>query len=253
VLLIGVSVWEIAATRCDATSVPDDAAWDDASAVVRRDFHPGDLIVFAPDWVDPVGRLHLGDLVSLEAAARMDAARYPRIWELSIRDARSPDTAGLAAVFDNTVRGIRIRRFDQEAAVVVTDFADKLATTKVEGAPVHVPSLEIAEVGFAPRRCIEVVPTPNKPARITFPEVQLGRELVGYVGLADIFTRREIRSPATLAVEIAGREVARAVAGVDDGWVRFSAPTTPGVADVTFVAAAIEPARLVCFAAEARR
>lgn len=253
-LLVGVSLWEITATRCEATSVPDDDAWDAASAIVRRDYKPGDLIVFAPDWVDPVGRLHLGDLISVDVAARMDAARYPRIWELSIRQAHSPDTAALEdPAVDETVRGIRVRRYERSPAIVLGDVVDKLAEAKVDGAPTHAPSLEIAEVGFAPHRCIEVVPTPGRPARITFPQVTLGSELVGYVGLADVFTRRELRTPGGLVVEIAGKEVARAVAGVDDGWVRFSATTTPGIADVVFVASAIEPARLVCFAAEARR
>ena len=28
-----------------------------AEEVVRERYQPGDLIVFAPDWVDPVGRL----------------------------------------------------------------------------------------------------------------------------------------------------------------------------------------------------
>ena len=88
---------------------------------------------------------------------------------------------------------------------------------------------------------------------LTFPQLPLGAELVGYVGLADVFTRRDIRAPGTLAVEIGGRVVAQVSPGVDDGWVRFAAPTTPGAADVTFVASADAPARQLCFAAEARR
>jgi hypothetical protein len=252
-LLIGVSLWEIAATRCDATSVPDDEAWDRAAQLVRAGFQPDDLIVFAPGWVDPVGRLHLGDLLSIDAAARMDAARYPRIWELSIRGARSPDTEGLEPVSDVDVDGVRVRRYDQHAVTVTADVRDQLSAAKVEGTPLHAPSLEIAEVGFAPHRCIEVVPAPGKPVRLTFSQLALGHELVGYMGLADVFTRREIRSPGALAVEIGGVQVAAMTAGVDDGWVRFSAPTTPGPADVTFVLTASERDRLICFAAEARQ
>jgi len=252
-LLIGVSLWEIAATRCDASSVPDDDAWDRAAAAVRAEFQPGDLIVFAPDWVDPVGRLHLGDLISVDAAARMDAARYPRIWELSIRGARAADTDGLDPVVNLDVDGVRVRRYERPAVVVTADVRDHLSQAKVDGAPLHAPSLEIAEVGFAPHRCIEVVPAPGKPVRIAFTQVMLGRELVGYMGLADVFTRREIRSPGKLAVEIGGAPVATVEAGVDDGWVRFAAPTTPGPTDVTFVVSATERDRLICFAAEARQ
>jgi len=105
-LLVVVSLWEVAATRCDATAVPDDDAWKRAEAVVRAEYRPGDLIVFAPDWVDPVGRLHLGDLIPVDVAARMDAARFSRIWEVSIRGARAPETEGLepAATIDDLHR-----------------------------------------------------------------------------------------------------------------------------------------------------
>ena len=68
-----------------------------------------------------------------------------------------------------------------------------------------------------------------------------------------MFTRRDIRAPGSLAVEIAGKQVAAVRPGVDDGWVRFEAPTTPGPAQVTFVASADAPKRLICFAAEARQ
>src|SRR5205823_6473721 len=104
-----------------------------------------------------------------------------------------------------------------------------------------------------PHRCIEVTPTVGTPARLAFPQLPLGSELVGYVGIADIFTRRDERSAVKIDVEIGGVLVASAAAGVDDGWVRFSAATTPGTTDVTFVATAVAPGKLVCFAAEARR
>ena len=235
VLLVLVALWEIAATRCDATSVPDDTAWDEASAEVRAGYHPGDLIVFAPDWVDPVGRLHLGDLIPVEMAGRMDAARYGRIWELSIRGAHRMEGH---PVFERDVDGITVRRYERAPAVVLSDvFAQQPGV--------------IAEVGFEPHRCIQLVPAPGHAATVTLP-MQLGGTLVGYAGLADVFTRRDIRAPGTLAVSIGGHEVARVSPGVDDGWVRWQAATTPGPADVTFTASADAPQRLICFAAEAR-
>lgn len=241
VLLVLVSLWETIAARRDATSVPDDAAWAAAEKIVRADYHPGDLIVFAPRWVDPVGRLHLGDLIPVEMAARMDAARYGRIWELSLADRRAeaPEVAGLRPVFEREVEGIAVRRFERAPAVVLSDvFARQPGV--------------IAEVGFEPHRCIQLVPSPGHPVTLTLPML-LGTRLVGYAGLADVFTRRDIRAPGTLAVSVAGREVARVSPGVDDGWVRFDAATTPGQADVTFTASADAPQRLICFAAEARQ
>jgi hypothetical protein len=253
VLLVGVSLWEIVATRCDASSTPDDDAWERAAAIVRADHRAGDLIVFAPDWVDPVGRLHLGDLIGVDDAARMDAARYPRIWELAIRGAHAKDTDGLAPSFAQNINGVVVRRYVRAPAIVVSDVRDRLATAVVEGKGLHPPSIELAEVGFEPHRCIEVVAAPDTPVRITFRDLRVGRELVGYVGLADVFTRRDIRSPGRLDVEVGGLPVATVVAGVDDGWRRFAVPTAPGTADVAFIASAIERDRLICFAAEARQ
>lgn len=250
-LLVVVAIWEIVATRHAASAVPDDAAWAEAATVVRAGYQPGDLIVFAPSWVDPVGRLHLGDLLPIEVAARMDADRFGRIWELSIRDARAPETAGLAPVATERRGGVTVRRFERTPVTVLADLRELLGTARVEGLGRR-PTVELAEVGFTPRRCIQVVPSPGTPARITFPAVPLGSTLVGYVGIADVFTRRDNRAPARLEVEIGGVTVAEATAGVDDGWVRFSASTTPGTADVTIVAHATTANRLVCFAAEAR-
>ena len=249
-LLVAISLWEVCAARRDAASVPGDAAWAAAAERVRAGYRPGDLIVFAPDWIDPVGRLHLGDLIPLAVAARMDAARYGRVWELAIRGARSPDTAGGEPVASEDVGGVVVRRYERAPAVVVGDVLERLGSARSDGAR---PTLELAEVGFAPHRCIQVSPPPGAPVRIAFPAFPLGRELVGYVGIADVFTRRDARSPGRLDVELAGKVIASAEAGVDDGWVRFAAATPPGPAELVFVARASEGHRQICFAAEARQ
>ncbi|MEJ7597183.1 MAG: hypothetical protein WKG01_04670 [Kofleriaceae bacterium] len=250
VLLLAVAGWELVATRRAATSVPDDVAWARASQIVRASYQPGDLIVFAPRWIDPVGRLHLGDLIPLEVAGRMDAARYGRIWELSIRGARAPETVGLVAVSTADADGVIVRHFQRAPATVVADVRERVRTAVSEHAT---PRVELTEVDYEPHRCILFVPRPGQPARMTFPRLPLGTELVGYVGIADATTRRDDRSSVQLAVEIAGKQVATTTAGVEDGWVRFAVPTVPGAADVTFVASAPRPGRQLCFAAETRR
>ncbi|MCX5744676.1 MAG: hypothetical protein NT062_19485 [Proteobacteria bacterium] len=252
-VLLVVATWEVCATRQAATSVPDDVAWDAAARTVRAAFRPGDLIVFAPAWNDPVGRLHLGDLISIGDAARMDAAKYGRIWELAIRDAHAPEVDGLVASFARDEGGIAVRRYDRSPAVVLADLRDRVAGTRLEGNRSKGPVVELAEVGFAPHRCILVVPTPNEPVSITFPGVPLGRELVGYAGIADVFTRRDDRVPGRLQVAIDDVVIADTHLGVDDGWVRFAAPTTPGTGDVTIVVSADASNRQICFAAETRR
>lgn len=249
-LLVAIALWEAGAARRDASSVPGDAAWRAAADQVRAAYRPGDLIVFAPTWVDPVGRMVLGDLIPIAAAARMDAARYGRIWELAIRGARAPDAAGLAPIASDDHDGVVVRRYERAPAIVVDDVLDRVASATSDGAR---PSLELTEVGFAPHRCLQVSPPPGHPLRIGFARFQLGRELVGYLGIGDVFTRRDVRSPVRIDVELAGRIIASAEAGVDDGWVRFAAATAPGPADLAFVLRAGDAHRRLCFAAEARQ
>jgi hypothetical protein len=248
-LLVTVSLWEVCAAGHDASAVPDDDSWHAAEQYVRAQARPGDLIVFAPEWIDPVGRMHLGDLIPIDDAARMDAATYARIWEVSIRGAHAPETSALAVAASESFAGVTVRRFDQAAAHVAADVRALLPAARVEGGSAK---LVLAEVGFAPHRCIEVVPAPNHPVRVTFAAMPLGSELVGYVGLADVFTRRDVREPGHLAVELDGKPIAHVDPGVDDGWVRFAAPTQPGSGDLVFVISAAAPNRLVCFAAETR-
>src|SRR5689334_23525423 len=125
-LLVAIAIWEIVATRADAHAVPDDRAWSEAAKLVRAGHRPGDLIVFAPRWIDPVGRLHLGDLIPLEMAGRMDAARYGVIWELAIRGARAPETAGQEPGWEGDFGGVVVRRFERTPVVVRADFAQSL-------------------------------------------------------------------------------------------------------------------------------
>jgi hypothetical protein len=259
VALAVVAAWSTCRVVGAGATVPDDRAWAAAAAAVRAEHQPGDLIQFAPRWVDPVGRMHLGDLIPIEMAARMDDARYGRVWVLSIRGAGVPGYAKPSWAKD--IGGVAIRRYDRTPADVVTDFVALAATSpgamQPSGAIARGPQVVLAEVGFEPHRCVQVVPQPGQEVKVTFPQVKLGVALVGAVGLADVFTRRDVRTPVDLIVQVDGTEVARAKAGVNSGWVRWSGRTGEGVGDVTFVVRALGGNkgrdRLVCFAAEARR
>ncbi len=256
-LLVLVSLWEVVAASRASTRAPSDEAWRELSTALRARHRPGDLIAFAPAWIDPLGRHHLGDLISLDMAGRMDAARYATIWEVAEGDARSPDSAGLDPVESAAFGALVLRRYRQVPAQVATDFVAALAGASVTGRTRGPPLESLEEVGFTPRRCVLVEPLPDQTAHIIYMGAALGRELVGHVGLADVFTRRDVRDPARLVVTVDGRVAADVTVGVDDGWVRFTAPTgaRPG-ARVEFAATAVGPRardRRICFAAEARR
>ena len=255
--LLLCALWEIWASATAGSDVPGDADWAAAAAAVRQRHQPGDLIVFAPGWIDPVGRMHLGDLLPIEMAARMDDARYATVWELSIRGAEAPEARGRRVDWSTAAGGVRVRRLVREPASVLTDFVAELGRARVAGRAVGRPEVRLEEVGFEPHRCVRVEPQPDQTVRIEYPGVRLGTRLVGHVGLADVFTRRDVRAPGELTVSVAGQEVARVRFGVDDGWVRFEAETRPAErADVVFAATAVGAGarkRLVCFAAEARQ
>jgi hypothetical protein len=257
VFLVAVALWEMVAVSRASARAPTDRDWRALSASLRSRHRPGDLIAFAPAWIDPLGRRFLGDLIPLDMAGRMDAARYATIWEVAERGARSPDTDGLEPVESGDFGALVLRRYQQKPAVVATDFTAALPGARATGRSRGRPSVSLEEVGFAPHRCVLVVPAPDQTARIAYSGVELGAQLVGHVGLADVFTRRDVREPARLVVSIDGRAVADVTVGVDDGWVRFAAPTTPRAgAVVEFAATAVGPRardRRICFAAEARR
>lgn len=249
-LLVLVALWELLAVALVGGGAADDGDWRRAAEALRSRHQPGELIVFSPDWLDPVGRKHLGDLIPVEMAARMDAARYGVIWEISARGARADATEDARLVDTEEFGRLELRRYEQEPAEVATDFVAAFARAQVAGGSAAV---RLEEVGFQPHRCVRAVPRPGQPVTITYPTVELGTALVGYVGLADVFTRRDIRDPGHLTVSVGGEVVAELSPGVDDGWVRFESPTEPGTAEVVFSASADAPQRLICFAAEARR
>jgi len=254
-LIVAVALWETGAASRAGAKVPDDAAWADAARAIRERHQPGNLIVVAPTWLDPVLRLHLGDLIPIDMAARMDAARYGTLWEVSARGERAPEVRGLVADWTGRFAGLTVRRYVRPPVVVLADVRDQVGQFRTEGARAAGPTVELTEVGFTPRRCVQVIPAPGGTVRLELDRMLLGRELVGYVGLADVFTRRDVRAPARLVVEVDGAVVATTTVGVEDGWRRFAAATTPGPHRVAFVATAIGPQardRRICFAAEAR-
>lgn len=260
ILLAALAVWAAAATRRSATAVPGDEVWAQAAALVRQERRPGDLVTFAPEWIDPVGRLHLGDLISLEDAGRLDAARYARVWVLSVGDAPSPDVAGEVPAWRRQLGGLVVRRYDRVPAVVLEDAVRALPTVETSGQPARPIAATLAEIGFAPRRCVLASPAAGGQVTLRFPRFALGKTLVGAVGLADVFTRRDVREPGVLEVELEGptgrRRLAAVQAGVDDGWVRFAAATEPGAAALVVTARAPSPRardRLLCFQLESRQ
>lgn len=237
--LLALSTWEIGTLLRVHAAAPADDDWARAEAAVRKGFAPGDLVVFAPAWMDPVGREHLGDLLGVHAAARMDAARYGAIWEVSARGASAPE-ATVPADLDQTFGALRVRRHPHTAAHVTWDLAARS---------------RLVEVGYAPHECAPLRP----PATLDAGTVPLGTHLAVAAGLADFRARRDNRAKARIRVLVDDKPVAERLVGNDDGFAPLpDVATTPGPHHVVFTSEAVvekgQPANLdLCVAAEARQ
>lgn len=245
--LLALAIWEIGVLWSAARSVASDADWAAAAAAVRADFRAGDLVTFAPAWIDPVGRLWLGDLMRLEDAGRMDDARYARIWEVSVRGARTPgrtpgrtnETPAWKANFG----AVTVRRFEQPAAVVRWDLRERG---------------QLHEIDFEPRQCVPLFLSDTRPRLVlAIPRAELADELHVRAGLADVVARKRNRAVARLEVAVDGEVVTSGLVDAARGWSELPVvPTTPGPHRVTLRASVDrerEPVDLrMCVAAESR-
>jgi hypothetical protein len=247
VALLVLAVWEIGVLWSAKAKAASDTDWRLASEALGAMFQKGDLIVVAPAWADPVARKWLGALVTLDDVARMDAARYARLWEISVRGERAPETQGAKLTWEKTYGAVRVRLYTQEPASVVWDLR---------------PRSRLLEVGFEPKMCVplQTLDAITPEARLTLDRVTLGTELVVYAGLYDFRSRRDNRARALLRVLLDDAEVSRAVVDNESGFAALPVvPTHTGTHRLTFEASvdpsspANEKVKLdVCVAAEAR-
>jgi hypothetical protein len=201
---LSAAVWEVAADQRQRRAVPTIKDWQAAQRFVRAHHRPGDLIVTAPGWADPLGRLVLGDRMTLDDVTRPDARTYARLWELSIRGARHPDTRGLRRRRHQAFGRVRVALYEQTPVKVVADLYEQLSAARVweerrgqrrpcrwradrlrhDCGPGWKSVRQIrAEIGYAPRRCVLALPIEGATRVIEYPVARLGRRLVVWTGL----------------------------------------------------------------------
>jgi hypothetical protein len=190
--------------------------------------------------------MHLGDHLRAADIAHLDKAKFPRLWEVSIRGATAPETRGLPVALEEHFGGVRVRRYDRPpgtTAEVLWDLG---------------PILGLNEVDFAPRMCT-IIPVRAGAPSLDLGEKELGRSLVVGAGLTDFRSRKENYSRARLEVRVDGVAGASGLVG-NEGWVVLHAATRPGRGAVSLVASVdptFGPARAstldLCVAVEARR
>ena len=256
-----------------AESVVPASDWDAAAARVRASLQPSDLIVFAPAWADPTGRLHLGDVMPVEMVARSDDDAYARIWELSIRGGRSEDTLGMTPASVEQLGGVTLRRFDRPATKVLRDLSADFPQARVtarrvgEGADEHpcagtgrerlcgstTVGPRVMEVDYRPRRGVLAPVIPGQIVSVAYDDVEGGGVLVGYAGLHDYYARKSASGVVSFRVRVDSTKTILIPLRNEDGWKRFELALDPGKHLVVFEVSSEAPAwRLPGFHAEVR-
>jgi hypothetical protein len=267
--LLGLALAELLALWARQSRVLDPEAFRAAAAVVREHYATDDAVVIAPEWADPLLRLHLGDRISLKLAGRSDLAPFERLWVLSFRGARAAEAPAREPDFRKLVEGISVERYDFAPSPVVLDLVDALPSASVDvtlGAE-RVPCVfrervagaqrgglgfgpaaprqrfacdtpresswvgvtMLEDLSLKPRRCILQRPRPNEPVAVTYRDVHMGGELVLYAGLYYEDERHEQGVPVTMRVSIDGRPRAVFVHRDGDGMKRYQLDTRAAV------------------------
>lgn len=263
-IFLALAIVEVVGHVVVRARVVSDEDWARAAARVRRDVQPGDLVVVAPTWADPLLREHLGDVISLEDAGRSDLAQYRRLWALSIRGHRPAEAPPSAPELDEQIGPVRVLRWDLAPGGVLYDFTEHVREARVsmvqgeneapcplrtEGrarggglgagpitpAERHVcdprrPWLWVGatvqdDLDLMPRYCIYQHPAGREPIRATFDDVPLGDELVLYGDIYYEHERDRAHGPVNVAVFVDGEQVGRMVHRDGDGWKRMVAST----------------------------
>ena len=257
-----LAIVETAVALVAPARAPSDADWDAAAAAVREGFRSGDLIVAAPAWADPILRVHLGDLIPPAVAARMDDARYARVWEISQRGARSPEGARGEVRGDRGFGRLRVRLIERQAAAVTYDFVAQASAARLAGQGPGAPPLtglerKLVEVDQRLRLAILTQPVAGRAVVVEFPAVLLGRELAIATGLHDTWMRKAARGTVQAQLVIGERRVTLPETSNESGWTETRVDTS--VEDGRTLPVRLEISstapldRFFAFAAEARR
>ncbi len=275
--LCGLCGWEISATLIQHWRAPRSADWRAAAEKLRHVRQPGEPLLFAPLWVDPLGRQAMGDQVDLELFLLSDVDRFSRVWQVSLRAESHPFLRGLTPTERYRFGAVTVSRFDKAAEEVLFDLVKSVREAVVERVGERVVRCpweksrfvcnaaerwnwvgpHLAEVGYRPYRCIYAHPVDRQIMRLTYPAVPLGGRLVLYTGIDDFENRKRSNKPVLLRVK-AGEEPLGQIQHLNDWpWHRqvldtraLAGKRLPLRLEITTAGAY---ARTFCFAAEARK
>lgn len=239
-------------------------AWLGIQGAVAAMKQPGDVVVIAPSWADPLARRALGDeLMPVRDVGRSDVSRYPGAIEVSILGEHAGEIEGFREVERREPGKFLIRRLENPApAAVVFDFTDhvrppfadvrgtepalacswnptsRIAAGGLGGHPTfprerfecpggvffNVGVTVIADEQFRPRRCVWSHPFARGEIVTRFRGAPLGQVIQGHHGMYWVIERERKGAPVTLVVRVDGEVVGTSVHTDGDGWSRFEMP-----------------------------
>jgi hypothetical protein len=268
---------ETAAALVAPSRAPKDEDWRAAAVEIRAGFRAGDLIVAAPAWADPILRVHLGDLIPVEVAGRLDDERFGRVWEVSQRGAHAPAAARGTVAEERDFGALTVRRVERAPAAVRYDFVAHWSEARVSqrgvggasvdcqlaGDRIQCPDVghsyvrrQIVEVDTRLRLALLAQPVAQATVVIEYPAVPLGGSLVVATGLSNVWMRKEAQGSVNLRVIVDGAVDIPVTTRNEDGWAvhRVDTSSRAGqVAAVRFEITSFAPrARHFALAAEAR-
>ncbi|HEX3773895.1 MAG TPA: hypothetical protein VHV51_05485 [Polyangiaceae bacterium] len=257
---------ELGAFVHDARSAPRLDEWQAVRGEVAKLKGPGDLVVVAPEWTDPLAREAFGDaLMPIANEARADDSPYARAIEVSELSASAPEFARWPTEETRDVGRFRLRvHRNPEPAKVLFSFLDHVrpqflavhegatderacqftAHAAVTAGGLHghlafprerfncggeeffVGVTILDDQNYRPRRCIWAHPRGTSVLRLNFSEVTIGRQIHGYAGLSYFLFRDGLHGPTLLTARVNGEEVGRYLHHDELGWHGFDFDTS---------------------------
>jgi hypothetical protein len=261
VLVPAVGLAELAAHAVQTRSVVPEADWMAARDYVATQAKPADLVVFAPRWVDPIGRERFGPgIATLEREARADETRFAKAFEVSIRGAHLPALDGWRRAGEQRFGGVTVTTWENPSpAVVIDDLVSMIDPQHarvsrgdadcpfVRGAPQSgslgfgpaIPGARfacpsggfvgvsvVADLEYHPHRCVFAPPPGGTPVRIHFPEVRFGHVLHGHHALYVEAERDKRGAPVTITFRSGDSTIGSVVHNDGEGWKPFEFDTS---------------------------
>lgn len=147
-----IGIVELVAHGVFASRAPSQEDWASLPAAVERLRRPGDLVVVAPEWADPIARQTLGEAVMpLADVARADTSGHRHAIEVSVLGQRSAELASFRELERVDAGPFRLRRLENTRYVPVLYRFDDHVTPDALAVSVLDPSGSVEACAFTDR------------------------------------------------------------------------------------------------------